>query len=366
MRPAQLKTVATISAAVLILSLPACSERNEKQVEERPRPVLSIQVTPRTAKTFGPFTGSIQPRYETSTGFQTAGRIVARNVNVGDLVKAGQVLASLDPQIAQNALAAAQASVANARATLTNAQATENRKRQLLASGTGGATQAQFDDAVASRETAEASLDQALADMQKAKEQVGYTQLHSEFDGVISSWDVEIGQVVTAGQEAVTIARPDIREAVFDVPAELIGQMRRNAPLAVSLLMDNTISAAGKVREVTPLAEAATRTQRVRLSLENTPEAFRLGTTIAVTQATGIAPVIEIPAGAVLKADGRSKVWVVTPSDTVEQREIVVARQEEDAVKVSKGLAAGDRIVTAGIHSLSAGQRVRHPKEGSL
>jgi RND family efflux transporter MFP subunit len=356
-----------IAGVALSLLAGACSERNEKQTSLPPRPVLSMLVEPSTTKIFGPFTGTIQPRYQSSNGFRIAGRIVTRDANVGDLVQAGQVLATLDPKLSQFSLNSAQADVANARATLINAQATEDRKRQLLATGSGGTTQAQVDDAIASRQTAQAALDQALANLQKAKEQVGYTQLRAEYDGVISSWDAEVGQVVSAGQAVVTVARPDIREAVFDVPAELTGQIQTNAAFNVSLMMDQAVSTSGKIREITPLAEASTRTQRMRLSLENTSEAFRLGTTVTVIQSHRISPIVQIPAAAVLRGDaGRAQVWIVTPSGTVELREIVIGRQEGDVAEVSTGLAGGDRVVTAGIHSLTAGQHVRFPKEPSI
>ncbi|MGO9172643.1 MAG: efflux RND transporter periplasmic adaptor subunit [Rhodomicrobium sp.] len=325
-----------------------------------------MRVEPRTAAVFGPFTGTIQPRYQSSNGFQISGRIITRNANVGDLVKAGQLLASLDPKQSQYSLNSAQAEVANARATLINAQATQERKSKLLAGGTGSTTQAQLDNAVATRETAQASLDQTLANLQKAKEQVGYTQLRAQFDGVISSWEAEVGQNVSAGQAVVNIARPDIREAVFDVPAELTDQMQKNAAFKVSLLMDDSVSTSGILREITPLADASTRTQRIRLSLERPTEAFRLGTTVTITQSQKTAPIIEIPAAAVLKDDGRARVWLVTPSNIVELREIIIGRQEGDVVEVSQGLSGGDRVVTAGIHSLIIGQRVRLLKEASL
>jgi RND family efflux transporter MFP subunit len=355
-----------ISGIALCLLATACSEREEKQTSQPPRPVLSILVEPPTAEIFGPFTGTIQPRYQSTKGFQIPGRILTRHANVGDLVKAGQLLASLDPRLSEFSLNSAQAEVVNARATLINAQATEERKRKLLADRTGGTTQAQADDAIANRETAQAALDQALANLWKAKVQLGYTQIRAEYDGVISSWDAEVGQVVSTGQAIVTVARPDIREAVFDVPAELTEQMQQGAAFTVSLLMDNALSTSGKIREITPLAEASTRTQRVRLSLEHPPEAFRLGTTVTVTQSHRIEPVIEIPAAAVMHGDGRAGVWIVTPSGTVELREIVLGKQAGDVVEVSQGLARGDRVVTAGFHSLTNGQRVRSPKESSL
>ncbi len=365
MNRVQLQKWSVIPGIALCVLATACSEREENQTSQPPRPVLSILVEPPTTGIFGPFTGTIQPRYQSTKGFQISGRIVTRNANAGDLVKAGQLLASLDPRLSKFSLNSAQAEVANARANLVNTKATEERKRKLLAEGTGGTTQAQVDDAIANRETGQAALDQALANLRKAKEQLGYTQLLAEYDGVISSWDAEVGQVVSAGQAVVTVARPDIREAVFDVPAELTEQMQQGGAFTVSLLMDNALSTSGKIREIAPLAEASTRTQRVRLSLENTPEAFRLGTTVTVTQSHRTAPIVRIPAAAILRDAGRAQVWIVTPSDTVELREILIGRQEGDVVEVSTGLVSGDRVVTAGIHSLTIGQRVRSPKESS-
>jgi RND family efflux transporter MFP subunit len=356
----------TILGSALCLFATACSERDGKQTSQPPRPVLSIRIEPRTAAVFGPFTGAIQPRYQSTNGFQIAGRILTRNANVGDLVKAGQLLASLDPKLSLLSVKSAQANTANARATLINAQANEERKRKLLAFGTGGTTRAQVDDAIASCETAQAALDQALASLRKAQEQLGYTEIHAEYDGVISSWDAEVGQVVSAGQAVLTIARPDIKEAVFDVPAELMGRMQQGDPFTVSLLMNNTLSTSGTIREITPLAEASTRSQRVRLTVNNIPEAFRLGTTVKVTQALAIQHLIEIPAAALLKEEGQSKVWIVTPHDTVELRDIVIGRQEGEVVEVVKGLTSGDRVVIGGIRSLTLGQPVRHPKEQSL
>ena len=351
-----------ISGFLLVLFVAACSSRETAQTVEPPRPVLSVLVEPRTVEMFGPFTGTIQPRYQSSAGFQIAGRMVTRDVNVGDLVKAGQLLASLDPKLTRFSLNSAEADVANARATLINAQATEDRQKKLLAEATGGTMQAQVDAATANRQTAQAKLDQALANLQKAKEQVGYTELRAEYNGVISSWDAEVGQVVAAGQAVVTIARPDVREAVFDVPAELMGQLQPNAEFTVSLLTSSAVSALGKIREITPLAEAATRTQRIRLSLDEPPAAFRLGTTVAVSLPQNIPPVVEIPATAVLDDNGKASVWIVTTDDTVALRPIVIGKRTSATVEVSQGLAKGDRVVTAGIHSLTAGQRVRHPE----
>jgi membrane fusion protein, multidrug efflux system len=344
----------------MCLFLGACFQEKAASGVQPTRPVLSVVVAPRTTEVFGPFTGTIQPRFQSSAGFQIVGRMITRDVNVGELVKAGRLLASLDSRLSRFSLNAAQADAANARASLINAEATEDRQRQLLASTTGATTQAQADTATANRQTAQARLDQALATSEKANEQVGYTELHADYDGIISSWDAEVGQVVSAGQAVVTIARPDVREAVFDVPSELMGQIPPNAVFTVSILTNGAISAQGKIREITPLAETSTRTQRIRLSLDDPPTTFRLGTTVTVSLSRSIAPVIEIPTAAVLEEGGKATVWIVTADDTVEMRVIEVGKRKDRTVEVSRGLVKGDRVVTAGIHSLTAGRKVRH------
>jgi membrane fusion protein, multidrug efflux system len=346
-------------AVAVLLELPGCSGEEHKQTALPPRPVLAIRVEPKTVEVFGPFTGTVQPRYQTSAGFQTSGRIITRDVTVGDLVKAGERLASLDPRLARFALGSAQAEVANARATLINAQATEARQRALLASGTGGTTQALADTAIANRQTSEARLAQAEAALDKAKQQLAYTELRAEYDGVISSWEAEVGQFVAAGQAAVTIARPDIREAVFDVPAEHTAGLHASENFTVALLTAASISTTGTVREITPIADPSTRTQRIRLSLSEPPQSFRLGTMVSISLPRAIPPVIEIPATAVLERDGKTSVWIVAPGGTVEARPVSIAGKEGGRVEVRTGLSKGDIVVTAGVHSLSPGQAVR-------
>lgn len=359
------RAASTLALPVPLLFLAACSGQEAKQTALPPRPVLALHVEPRTVEIFGPFTGTIQPRYQTSAGFQAGGRIIARYVNVGDLVKAGQRLASLDPRLARFALRAAEANAANARATLINAQATEQRQKALIAAGTGGTNQQQADNAIAARQTAEARLAQLEASLQQAKSQLAYAELHAEYDGVISSVEAEVGQYVAIGQNVVTIARPDVREAQFDVPAELAAALHPGEAFTVSLLTAPSISTTGTIREITPLAEASTRTQRIRLSLAQPPESFLLGTVVSVSQTHAIAPVIEIPAAAVLERDGKSSVWIVA-GGTVELRPISAAGKKGGFVEVQGGLSKGDIVVTAGIHSLSPGQEVRITQRPSV
>ena len=160
---------------------------------------FSPSLSPQTARTVG-FAGTVEPRYKSDLGFRVLGRIISRDVNVGDVVKKGQRLATLDPLAYQLAVRSAQADLASATARLENAAATETRQRTLLQQNI--ATQAQFDAAEAARESAEAGVTSARANLDKAEEQLGYTELRADFDGVVTATEAELGQVVQPGRRS--------------------------------------------------------------------------------------------------------------------------------------------------------------------
>jgi RND family efflux transporter MFP subunit len=324
------------------------------------RPVLSIIVQRQTAQAAESLTGSVEPRYQVDLGFQTPGRMLSRNANVGDRVVKGQQLATVDPTVQRQAVVAAQAQLVNAEAVKTNAEATFERKRSLAATGTG--TQADLDAATASRDSARASVDEAKASLQKAIEQLAYTYLISGYDGVIVAWPAEVGEVVAVGQAIVTIARPNPRDAVFDVPDDKLGAFPPGAVFPVSLLAAADITAQATVREIAPQSDAATRTRRIRLTLNNPSQAFRLGTTIRLVVATGQPGQIEIPADAVLDEGGATRVWLVGTDSKVVQRRLTLGARDGDRVVVTGGLSGGERLIVVGIHSLSDGQQVKVPE----
>ena len=202
-------------------------------------------------------------------------------------------------------------------------------------------------------------MGQAKANLQKAQEQLGYTHLVSDYDGVVASWSVEVGQVVAMAQTVVTIARPDIREAVFDIPDDLVGRFPPDARFTVSLLADEAITAGAVVREIAPQSDPSTRTRRLRLTLDNPPSAFRLGTTVRTALTESGAPRIEVPETAILDRDGKSAVWLVRPEGKVVLRAVTLASRDGSAAVVGAGLSAGDRVVVAGVNSLSEGQAVK-------
>ncbi|WP_407528809.1 efflux RND transporter periplasmic adaptor subunit [Methylobacterium oryzisoli] len=350
-----------VLAALALLS--ACEEKAAPPPPPPVRPVLTVRAVSRNFETFGPFAGTVEPRYQTQAGFRVGGRIVARDVFVGDLVAKGARLAALDPTVQEFAVLRARADVADAEAQFANASATEGRQRTLFEGG--NVTQAQLDAAVANRDTAAARLAQAKAARQRAEDERGYTSLTADFDGVVTAWTAEVGQVVPAGQAVVTLARPDVREAVVDIPDTLMGEVRKDAEFSVRLLAAPSVAASGRVREIGPLAESATRTRRIRMTLVDPPQAFRLGTTVTVALERPTAPRIRLPATALLEQDGRTAIWVVRPDGkAVTRREVRVAGRETDEILVAEGLQDGEAVVVAGVHSLAEGQAVRLPETG--
>ena len=343
-------------------TLASCSKSDEKPPEII-RPVLSVVVEPRTTQIYG-FAGSVEPQVSADLAFRLLGRVVSRDVNVGDIVSKGTTIAALDPTALELAVQAAKAELSNAEAQFANAAASEERQRQLLASA--NTTQAVFDAAQQARKAAEASVERAKAALAKSQEQLGYARLFSDFDGVVTAVGAEVGQTVSPGQTVVTVARSDLRAAVVDIPDQLTGDLAAGTPFQVILQSLPTIQTEAKLREVAPQAEGSTRTRRVKLTLTDPPQAFRLGSTVTATRMTKVTPTIELPMSALLEKDGADKVWIVDPgTSSVSARDIKIASKNTATFTVAEGLEAGMRVVTAGVHSLSEGQKVKVPEGGA-
>jgi RND family efflux transporter MFP subunit len=346
----------------LLVLLGAC--REEAQTEAAPplRPVLSVVATIDATETLGPFVGSIQPRYKTDLGFRVFGRMVARFVDVGAVVKKGDEIAVLDPAVQVLAVRSAEASLANAQAQFVNAQGEEARLKDLVQRNI--IPQAQYDLSRRNFETTSANLTRTRAALSKAKDSLGYTQLNADFDGVVTNKYAEPGQVLNAGQRVITLARPEVREAVIAVPDGIAERLSHPNDFAITVTLDQaqSIKAAG-VRAIDPIADPNTRTRNVYLTLDGPPVAFRLGITVSVIFTRAVAPHVDLPATAILDHDGKSFVWVVdTAKGTVAQHAVTLGAREGDNVAVTSGISAGERVVIAGVHSLADGQRVVVPR----
>jgi RND family efflux transporter MFP subunit len=268
----------------------------------------------------------------------------------------------LDEQEYRNKLKSAEADIVSAEAVLVEAQGSEGRLRQLLT--TGVTTRAAYDTAVKNLRSAEAKLDSAKAARDLAKDQLSYTDLFAEFDGIVTATGAEAGQVVNAGQMIVRLARPTDKDGVFNI-AESAFQTRpapadKPIEVVVALLANPGITAEGIVREISPVADPATRTFQVKVTLKSPPDQMRFGASIVGRLKASTGPVVVLPTVALFDKAGKPAVWVVdTASGSVSLKEVGVSRYETDRVVISSGLAKGEIVVTAGVNRLREGQKVR-------
>lgn len=341
----------------LLLALAGCSDDEAPPPPVRPVATVTLGAPPAPREVFA---GSIQARYESVLGFRVGGRMTRRLLDVGAPVRRGQLLAALDPTDQDNALRSRQGQTADAQAQWRDASNDARRQQQLFDQGVG--SRSQLDQALTRLHTLEAAREQAQSAERQARDQRNYAELYSDFEGVITAWQAEVGQVVSAGQPVVRVARPDIREAVLDLPASAIGQLEPQRPLTVRMALDPAVAVSGKVREIEPQADATTRTRRVRLTLDDPPAALRIGTLVQGELELPPAAGLALPVQALRRQGDQVAVWVVEgrgEQAQVRQRAVQVIREAAGQAWIGSGLSAGDRVVVAGVNSLEEGQRVK-------
>jgi len=356
-----MKSRAVLIPCLLPAMLTSAGCNREKETSEPVRPALSIVVEP-TPSAYSA-TGTVEPRYKTDLAFRVLGRLVARPVYVADSVTEGQVVAAIDPTPLELAVQSAKADLSKAQARLVTAKETENRKRSLVVSD--ATTRQALDDAEQVRAGAEASVAREEANLKKAIEQLGYAQVKADFAGVVTAVGAEVGQVVSPGQSVVTVARPDVKEAVIDVGTEFPVALQIGLPFTVSLELRPAVKVTGRIREIAPEADPVTRTRRIRITLDDPPDTFRLGSTIRASLEAPANSVLRVPASAVLTKDGNKFVWVVDPQSKTVSLHKLELLADATGLRVTGGLEAGARIVTAGIHSLKQGPTVRIDGDGT-
>jgi len=346
-----------VVAAALALMLAGCNQETKTEPPQ-PRPVRTVTVEKGEVGDSVVLTGDIRAENEVALAFRIGGRIVERKGEVGDRVEPDQVLAKLDPQDELNGVRSARAARAAAQGQLVEAQNNFDRQNHLMERGF--TTRAIFDSAKQGLQTAQARLDDATAQLDLAEDRLSFTELKANVSGTITARSAEAGQVVQPGQAIFTVARQDGRDAVFDVPAQVLRAAPADATITVTLADDPSVKAKARVRTVSPQADPVTRTFQVRLSLIDHPEAMRLGATVTGRLQIEGGQGISIPASALTSIDRHPAVWVVDPASlTVSLRNIEVQRFDPASAVVSQGLEPGDVVVTAGDQALHPGQKVR-------
>jgi RND family efflux transporter MFP subunit len=308
-------------------------------------------------------TGTVQARTSSDLSFRVSGRVAERLVDVSTHVEANQVLALLNTEEQKATLASAEASVDAAEAKLRQVTSAFDRQKTLLARGF--TTQKDYDQAEQDFRTAQNSLDGAKAQLGTAQDQFSYTSLRAPAAGVITARNIEAGQVVQATSTAFTIALDGPRDAVFDINEAAFSQGSADTSVRISLVSNPAVTAVGAVREISPTIDPATGAVRVKVGIENAPDALRLGAVISGVAQIKARDAIVLPWTALASLHGKPAVWTVdAKSGKVSTTPITVAAYRSEQLIVGGGIAPGDVVVTAGGQMLRPGEVVSYDKDG--
>lgn len=347
---------AAFALVLLAAPLGACNDRAATAVE-RAAFVHTEIVQPQDGQASLTLTGEVQARFRADLSFRMSGRVLARLVDVGAHVNAGDLLARLDPAEQQADFDAATAAAAAAEAQLRVAQATFDRQSNLLSSGF--TTRVAYDQAQEQLRTAQSTLESAKAELGRTREALGDTELHARAAGVITARSLEVGQVVQAAQSVFTLAQDGERDAVFDVPESMFLGDMEGGRVSLALVSGPDVTSVGYVREISPAVDPKSSTVRVKVAIQNPPPAMTLGSAIAGTAGTKPATEITLPWTALTAVGSKPAVWIVDPkTSTASLKPVIVGAYEAGAVAIKEGLEAGDRVVVDGGKLLSSGQPV--------
>ncbi|MBS7699419.1 MULTISPECIES: efflux RND transporter periplasmic adaptor subunit [unclassified Chelatococcus] len=349
-----------LSATVIGIILPGLAACQQEKAGPPPpvRIVRTITVEKQPQLPNASFTGYVEAQDRAALSFRIGGRMAERTVGVGSTVRQGELVARLDPENELNDLRSARAALTAAQGFLRKAENHLQRQSHLLARNV--TTRADFELAEQARTAARAQVDAAQARVTSAEDIVGFTTLKADAPGLVTGVGAEPGEVVSPGHMIVQLARREGRDAVFEVPADVVRSLTPNTPVRVALSSDPSVTASGRVREIAPQADPVTRTFQIRVGLSDPPQAFRLGSTVSGTITGSDQSVIAIPSTALSQHGQELGVWIVDPEKlTVSLRNIEVMSADPATAVVGNGLSPGDIVVTAGVSQLRDGQQVR-------
>ncbi|XQM34098.1 Efflux RND transporter periplasmic adaptor subunit [Cupriavidus sp. H19C3] len=354
--------MAVVAATMLATALAVTGCGQSTPPAEAVRPVRLMQLHPAAGRTAFEFSGEIRPRVESRLGFRVGGKIAARVVDVGATVRKGQPLARLDPTDLALAETGARAAYDAARTDRDLAASDLRRYHELFNKGFISAAeqhrrQANY-DAAASR------LEQAEASLRNQSNQTGYAVLTADADGVVTAIDAEVGQVVTPGQPVVRVAQTAEKEVAIGLPEDQVNMLRAVGDVTIHTWAEPDRKLPGRVREISAAADPVTRTYPTRVSVPNPPADLRIGMTAVVTFVrTAENAAIRVPLTALLQDQGRNQVWVYQPGQggtgTVRPVPVTLGEPLGNDIVIREGLAPGQTIVTAGVHLLKDGQKVK-------
>ena len=348
---------AIVAVVALAPALTACNDAATSATATPVRPVQVQRVAFVPANENREFAGVVRARYETDLGFRVASKMVARLVNVGDRVRAGDVVARLDPRDLQLQAESADAELTAATSNLAQAAADELRYQSLRSRGY--AAVADYERKKAAKDEAEGRMERARRALDLAHNQLAYTDLKADADGVITATLAESGQVVALGQAVARLAHRGEMEAVVSLPETRLTETRQS-DASVRLWSDPNRRFSARLRELSPQADTATRTYAARFTIENPDDAVALGMTATVVLSHPTDTMVAmVPLAAILNRGTGPTVYRVDDTGVLERRPVTMSSFNDVAALITSGLEDGDQIVTLGVQMLQAGQKVR-------
>ena len=302
------------------------------------------------------YAGEVQARQQTALAFRVGGQITERYVDVGDRVKVGQVLAKLDVKDAQLQLNSAKAQLESAQSAAKVAADEFKRFQQLLP--INAVSRSQYDSVKNQYDAAQASLKQAQSNYDVSANQTGYNQLVANKNGVITQRNIEIGQVISAGQAAYQLAIDGDREVVIGVPEQAISEIKVGQNAWITLWSKPQDRFAAYVREISPAADQS-RTFSVKVALKEGQSAIQLGQSARVFFNQNIQNVLSVPLSSVSSNTDQPYVWVVNSDQTIHKVNVSLGVYGRDSVPVLSGLNAGQWVVVGGVHLLREKQKIK-------
>ena len=341
----------TLILAAALAALTGCGTDAAK---EAPPPLVRTMTVGDAAASEGGYTGTVRGRYETRLAFQVGGQILSRNVNVGAHVRAGDVLMVIDARDVQQQANATNAAAQAARSRYELARTERARYEQLYAAQ--AISEAMLDQYRTNERAAEAAYRQAVAQDTASHNALSYTNLVAGADGMISNITAEEGQIIAAGQTVMTLTQEGEREIEIAVPESRLAEVSVGMPAAVALWA-NSAAYTGILRELSPVPDAATRTYTARIALTDAPADLPLGMTARVRLGASVQEGAAIPLSALYQTGDTAQVYVVEDDAVHLVPVTVTAFRTNDALVT--GLPQSARIVTAGVHQLHEGEKVR-------
>ena len=340
--------------AIIMLALTACEKPAVQAPPPRPALVIEVGKTASSAATV--LVGEVKSRYESNQGFRINGKIIERKVDVGTIVKKGQVLARLDASDTNLGASAAMADVRVAEANRALAKSEVERQRQLV--NKKFVSQSSLDRFEAELKTADARVNQAKAQAAVSSNQSRYAALVADRNGVVTQIRAEPGQVVEAGEIIAQVVDTTQIEVLVAVPESRVAKIKEGDAATLKLWADREKTYNGKVREIAPAANSATRAFDVRVAFIDADATVKLGMTAGVRLESDAPASIIVPSGALTQINGKNSVWVIGKDNLANPREVATGQYTEEGVTVVSGLQAGELVAIAGVHTLIKGQKV--------